>query len=96
MAVKPLINALAQFPDSHHLVVVTQKNVLAWNSTGLHSVFASESRGILAAKESTTGALAIADSHLVLLHEVKKEMEKSYRLKGAEVSRQSHRICMSY
>ncbi|KAF2667113.1 WD40 repeat-like protein [Microthyrium microscopicum] len=72
------------FPSTHHLVAVTQKNVLTWDSNGIRRIFTSGSSGIIAAKESKNGTLAISDSHLVLLHEVEKGLERSYRLKGAE------------
>jgi hypothetical protein len=76
-----------QFPHSHHLVVVTKRRVLAWDSTELRPVFNSGSAGILAAKESGNGSgtLAIADSQIVVLHKVEKTRERSYRLKGDDV-----------
>jgi hypothetical protein len=72
---------------SNHLVIVTESRVLSWDAQGPRTIFTSGSKGILAAKESNdgNGTLAIADRHLVLLHEVTKGMERSYKLKGAEV-----------
>jgi hypothetical protein len=77
----------AGFFQSNHLVIVTESRVQSWDKSGLRTIFTSGSNGILAAKESNDGlgTLAIADRHLVLLHEVTKGMEKSYKLKGAEV-----------
>jgi hypothetical protein len=76
-----------RFPNSHHLVVVTRRRVLAWDATEVRPIFDSGSAGILAAKESGNGSgtLAIADSQIVLLHKVEKTRERSYRLKGADV-----------
>jgi hypothetical protein len=76
-----------QFPQSHHLVVVTKRRVLAWDANEVRPIFNSGSAGILAAKESGNGGgtLAIADSQIVLLHKVEKPRERSYRLKGADV-----------
>ena len=51
-------------------------------------LFHSGSGGIVAAKKLSgddDGSLAIADSQVVILHDIKKGMQKSYRLKGSEV-----------
>lgn len=74
-----------EFPDSHHLVVTTEKRVLCLDKDGLSNVFTSSSSGILAAKEAKDGrgALAIADSQVVVLHNLEKG-DKSYRLKGTD------------
>ena len=62
------------FPPAHHLVVVTEQNVLTWDTTGVRRTFSSSSNGILAAKEAHhgSGTLAIADSQVVLLHQVER------------------------
>jgi len=75
----------AEFPDSHHLVIATEKAVLCLDRDGLVSIFTSSSSGILAAKEAKDGrgTLAIADSQVVVLHNVEKG-DKSYRLKGTD------------
>ena len=54
----------------------------------MHEIFRSGSGGIVAAKKTADGAglLAVADSEVVLLHDIKKGMQKSYRLKGTDVS----------
>jgi hypothetical protein len=75
------------FPPSHHLIVTTRKNVFSWNSRGLSDLFHSGSEGIVAAKKAKDGSgmLAVADSQVVVLHDVRRGMERSYRLKGADV-----------
>lgn len=74
-----------EFPESHHLVITTEKRVLCLDSDGLSNVFTSSSSGILAAKEAKDerGTLAIADSQVVVLHNLEKG-DKSYRLKGTD------------
>jgi hypothetical protein len=75
------------FPHDHHLLVTTENHVCCWNVRGLTSVFKSSSGGILASREAKDGSgkLAVADSQTVLLHDVSKGMDRSYRLKGTEV-----------
>jgi len=75
----------AEVLDSHHLVIATEKAVLCLDKDGLVSIFTSSSSGILAAKEAKDGrgTLAIADSQVVVLHNVEKG-DKSYRLKGTD------------
>lgn len=75
------------FPPDHHLVITTERHVLSYEESGLHKIFQSSSRGILAAKEAGdgSGTLAIADSQVVVLHRVDHGLEKSYRLKGTDV-----------
>ncbi|QDS68927.1 hypothetical protein FKW77_008361 [Venturia effusa] len=74
------------FPLDHHLVITTERHVLSCDQSGLHKIFQSGSRGILAAKEARdgSGTLAIADSHVVVLHQVDRGLERSYRLKGTD------------
>jgi hypothetical protein len=75
------------FPPSHHLIITTNKNIYSWDSRGLSGLFRSGSEGIVAAKKAKDGSgiLAVADSQVVVLHDVKRGMERSYRLKGADV-----------
>jgi hypothetical protein len=75
------------FPSAQHLVIVTEQNILTWDATGIRKAFSSGSNGILAAKEARNGSgtLAIADSQVVLLHQVERGLERSYRLKGTDV-----------
>ena len=74
--------------SSHHLVITTKSRVLCYDASGLSSIFTCRSGGIIAAKEADNGTLAIADSQVVILHKVGKDMERSYRLRGEEVCMQ--------
>ena len=76
------------FPKSHHLVITTVKGVYTWSSRGITEIFRSGSAGIVAARKATNGSglLAVADSQIVLLHDINKGMQRSYRLKGSDVS----------
>lgn len=75
-------------PKSHHLIITTTKAVLAWTSAGTAKLFRSASGGIVAAKRAPDGSgiLAVADSQVVVLHDIKKGMRRrSYKLRGSEV-----------
>ena len=50
-------------------------------------IFRSGSEGIVAAKKAHNGSslLAVADSQVVVLHDIEKGMQKSYKLKGSDV-----------
>lgn len=54
----------------------------------MNRLFSSSKRGILAAKESKDGSqfLAIADRHVVVLHDCKHDRENSYGLEASESS----------
>ncbi|KAK5020698.1 hypothetical protein LTR60_000297, partial [Cryomyces antarcticus] len=73
-------------PSNRHLIITTPSRVLSWDENGLRSCFESGSEGILAAKEAKdgSGVLAIADSQVVLLHDCRRGLERSYRLKGTD------------
>ena len=75
------------FPRFHHLIVTTAKGVFTWGSHGVKEIFRSGSEGIVAAKKASniSGLLAVADSQVVVLHDVNKGMQRSYRLKGSDV-----------
>ncbi|KAI9825816.1 MAG: hypothetical protein M1832_000756 [Thelocarpon impressellum] len=77
---------LPSFPTSHHLIVTTPKQVYAWGANGISGIFQSGSGGIAAAKRSRDGSgmLAVADSEVVVLHDITKKVERSYRLKRGE------------
>lgn len=79
--------ASSTFPKSHHLIVTTAKGVFTWGSHGVKEIFRSGSEGIIAAKRASNGSglLAVADSQVVVLHDVNKGMQRSYRLKGSDV-----------
>lgn len=76
------------FPPQHRLVITTTKGVYIWDVYGLTEIFRSGSKGIVAAKRVASGGemLAVADSEVVILHEFNGGLQKSYRLKGSEVS----------
>ena len=76
------------FPPEHRLVITTTKGVYIWDVYGLTEIFRSGSEGIVAAKRVASGGemLAVADSEVVILHEFNGGLQKSYRLKGSEVS----------
>lgn len=77
----------AQFPVHNRLIVTTTQGVYTWGAAGIFEMFHSGSSGIVAAKKlgPDQGRLAIADSQVVVLHDVHKGMQRSYRLKGSEV-----------
>lgn len=74
--------------SDYHLAITTPRHILRWDGNGLTSVFESASGGILTARESKDGSglLAIADSQVVLLYDVVSGQDRSYRLKGIDVS----------
>ena len=76
------------FPPEHRLVITTTKGVYIWDVYGVTEIFRSGSEGIVAAKRVASGGemLAVADSEVVILHEFSGGSQKSYRLKGSEVS----------
>lgn len=69
--------------SSHHLTITTPHKVHTWDLQGLHTIFASSRGGICAAKESGNGILAVADKHVVVLHDCRRGREKSWGL-GAD------------
>ena len=75
------------FPASYQLIVTTTKGVYAWDERGITEIFRSGSEGIVAAKRFSYKheMLAVADSQVVILHDVDKGMQRSYRLKRSEV-----------
>lgn len=79
---------ISAFPPQHRLVITTTKGVYIWDVYGLTEIFRSGSKGIVAAKRVASGGemLAVADSEVVILHEFHGGLQKSYRLKGSEVS----------
>ena len=70
------------FPRDKHLLVATPSHIYAWDSTGVHIVFASSKSGIVAAREAKdgSGVLAVADKHTVVLHDTKRGQERSWGL----------------
>jgi hypothetical protein len=86
-----------RFPSTHHLNIVSRKNVLALDRNGLRTVYTSVSGGIMAAKESVdgSGTLAIADSFIVLLHHVEKGLDASHKLKSTQVKSPQHLVTIA-
>lgn len=83
----------SSFPPSLQAIVTTARGVYSWSRDGAKEIFHSGSGGIVAAKKTcgAGGLLAVADSQVVVLHDVKKGMQQSYRLKGTEVRKPSRR-----
>ncbi|MCJ1463723.1 hypothetical protein MMC07_002332 [Pseudocyphellaria aurata] len=73
-------------PPCRHLIVTTTKGVFTWGSHGIKEVFHSGSGGIVAARKARNGSslLAVADSQVVVLHDTRKGMQKSYKLRGSD------------
>ena len=70
------------FPVAQHLLITTPSRIFVWDCTGIKTVFQSRKRGIRAAVESKDGSgiLAIADKHVVVLHDTKRRQERSWGL----------------
>ena len=89
--------AAFEFPQNCHLVITTSGAVSTWGASGVREIFRSGSSGIVAARRAKDGGdvLAVADSQVVLLHNSKKKMDRSYRLKGSDV-RTLHKRLLQY
>ena len=74
------------FPSDSHLLITTASRIQAWDSTGLHTIFTSSKSGIVAAREAKDGSgiLAVADKHVVVLHDTKRDQEQSWGLNANE------------
>lgn len=74
-------------PKRHHLIITTAKGVYSWSRNGIAELFRSDSQSIVAAQSAPdgSGVLAVADSGVVFLRDVRKGTERSYRLKGPDV-----------
>lgn len=74
-------------PALYKLIVTTTSGVYTWDRSGISQIFRSGSEGIVAAKklDDNSDMLAVADSHVVILHDIEKGNQRSYRLKGSEV-----------
>ena len=75
------------FPLIRRLFVTTRSRVYAWDANGVSECFRSGSAGILVARRVGPDGhlLAIADAEMVVLHDTTKEMDRSYKLKSADV-----------
>ena len=80
-------NGAFSFPDSDQLIITTPRSVFVWSKDGILPVFQSATQGIVAARWMAKGGklLAVADSQVVLLHDMKKGNERTYKLKGSDV-----------
>ncbi|KAL8782120.1 MAG: hypothetical protein Q9213_005690 [Squamulea squamosa] len=75
-----------KFLHTHHLVITTAQGLYTCGSHGITEIFRSGSKGIVAAKQASSGSgiLAVADDQLVILHDVRNGMQSSYRLRSAD------------
>ncbi|KAF2764603.1 hypothetical protein EJ03DRAFT_19196 [Teratosphaeria nubilosa] len=83
---QPYPTAKFSFPQDAHLLVTTPSTIYAWDAAGLHAIFTSSRKGIVAAREAKdgSGVLAVADKHVVILHDTKRGQEQSWGLQGDE------------
>ena len=74
------------FPSNNHLLVTTAKHIYAWDSTGVLTIFKSSKSSIVAAREAKdgSGVVAVADKHVVVLHDTKRGQERSWGLKAGD------------
>lgn len=80
-------SGVLSFPPFNRLIVTTTKGVFIWDADGISEIFRSGSEGIIAARKIFNGneMLAVADSQVVVLHDISGGMQRSYRLKGSHV-----------
>ncbi|CAK3884870.1 uncharacterized protein RCC_06289 [Lecanosticta acicola] len=71
-----------RFPEESHLLITTPRHVFAWDSTGMQTIFSSRRGSIVAAKEAKDGSglLAVASSHVVVMHDTQRGQEESWGL----------------
>lgn len=86
-------SSIHETDPTRHLIVTTTKGVFTWGNQGVKEIFKSGSGGIVAARRVKNGGslLAVADSQVVILHDTRKGMQKSYKLRGSDVSQQLNR-----
>ena len=74
------------FPTNKHLLVTTPSRIVSWDATGIYELFKSSKSGIATATESKDGSgiLAVADKHVVILHDTQRNKEKSWGLNAPE------------
>lgn len=74
------------FPTNKHLLITTPSRIVSWDTSGIHELFTSSKSGIAAATESKDGSgiLAVADKHVVVLHDTQRGKEKSWGLSAPE------------
>jgi hypothetical protein len=78
-----------KLPPTSHLIITTSGGIFSWDQDGVKKLFSSSKKGILAAREAKDGShvLAVADEHVVVLHDCKRGREESWGLSGNEVRR---------
>ena len=76
--------AQSAFPSNSHLLVTTAQHIYAWDSAGVHTIFNSSKGSIVAAREAKdgSGVIAVADKHVVVLHDTKRGQERSWGLEA--------------
>ncbi|CAD0110278.1 unnamed protein product, partial [Aureobasidium uvarum] len=74
------------FPTNSHLIITTSGGIFSWDRDGVKKLFSSSKKGILAAREAKDGSqvLAVADEHVVVLHDCKRGREESWGLSSNE------------
>ncbi|KAF4549777.1 Hypothetical protein D9617_20g028330 [Elsinoe fawcettii] len=80
------VQPLYRIPQGSHLLITTPGAIHAWDNLGMHKIFNSSRQGILATKASKDGkqVLAVANSHVVVLHDCKRNREESWGLSSPE------------
>ena len=78
-APKPAPQASFKLPPNNHLIITTSGGIFSWDQDGVKKLFSSSKKSILAAKEAKDGSqvLAVADEHVVVLHDCKRGREES-------------------
>ena len=73
-----------EFPSDSHLLVTTASHIYSWDVAGVHTIFKSSKNSIVAAREAKdgSGVLAVADKHVVVLHDTKRGQERSWGLEA--------------
>ncbi|KAH0346613.1 WD40 repeat-like protein, partial [Aureobasidium melanogenum] len=83
---QPASRPTFKLPTNSHLIITTSGGIFSWDRDGVKKLFSSSKKGILAAREAKDGSqvLAVADEHVVVLHDCKRGREESWGLSGSE------------
>ena len=75
-----------RFPPHCHILISTPGEILAWDLYGVKTLFSSSKGGIVAAVRlaSSPDTLAVADRHVVVLHDTSRAQERSWGLSAHE------------
>jgi hypothetical protein len=86
-APKPASQPAFKVPINSHLIITTSGGIFSWDQNGVKKLFSSSKKGVFAAREAKDGSqvLAVADEHVVVLHDCKRGREESWGLSGNEV-----------